>query len=133
MKDSRFTTVFTDAAHLIDGMDIDDIGDLETMLMFLLTRPVTVTLDEEDGDAGSVQVTVWGETVGYGSITEFPTTVVELALDGARLAVEGGPYDGRASTVQAGADVLRMSDDDLITALRRALGMVRVFTAHEDD
>lgn len=133
MTDSRFTSVFKDMTDLLNGMDIDDIGDLETLLMFLLARPITVAMYEEEESVDSIQITVWGDTIGYGSINEFPTTVVELALDGARLAVDVGPYDCSTSTVQAGSDVLAMTEDELVTALQRALGMVRIFNANEDE
>lgn len=133
MKDSRFTTSFAGVTDLLDGVDIDDVDDIETMLVVLLDRQVTVVLSEDASPTEAILVTVWLPTVGHGSLTEFPTSVAELALDGARLAVEAGPYEGRASSVQAGADLLAMDEDDFITALQQALGMTRLYNATYDD
>lgn len=135
MMDSRFTTAFKDEKELLEGMDVDDIDDVETLLMFLLSRPVSVEMasEEGDGDIDPILVTVWGERLGRGTIHTFPMTVVDLALNGARLAVEVGPYDGRPSTVKVGSEVLGMSKDELGDALQRALGMVRLFNAREDE
>lgn len=128
MKDSRFTSLCEDATELVDGLDVDELDDLETMLMFLLKRPVTVVQEDED----SILVTVWSDAVGFGCLTEFPTTVAELAVCAAESAVEAGPHEGRADSVQAGSDVLAMSEDELVPALQHALGMVRVFNTLDD-
>lgn len=36
MTDTRFETVFEDTDDLLGGVDVDEIGDVETLLMFLL-------------------------------------------------------------------------------------------------
>ena len=40
MTDTRFSTVFDSTADLLSGVDIDEVGDIETLLMFLFARPM---------------------------------------------------------------------------------------------
>lgn len=61
MTDTRFTTVVDDTEQLLDVVDIDDIGDVETLLMFFFARPVAVEeVWDADRDETSLEVVLQG-------------------------------------------------------------------------
>lgn len=132
MTDSPFTTSFASIAELLDGVDIDAVDDIETMLMHLLQRPVTAVSVEDAHPLEAIRVTVWAG-LGFGSLNEFPLSVADLARDGAASSLEAGPHEGRADSVRAAASVKEMSDDELVAALGAALGIARLFRLTEDD
>jgi hypothetical protein len=87
----------------------------------LFNRPISVEpLDWVDDDDGSLEVTVWAGDTGHLASRAFPMTVVDLVRACASVVDELGPADGQASH-------LAMGDDDLVVALQRALGNVRLF------
>lgn len=131
--DSRFTTVFDKLEDLLVAVDIEDVDDLQTLMMALLDRPVSVSegWDDEEGVA-ALDVRIHGKELILGLLHPFPLSVVELARSSAELAEELGPY---AEDTEAGGtpDLLSLSDDDLVIALRLALGQVRLFNMLDED
>lgn len=72
MKDTRFSTVFDSTADLLSGVDIDDVGDIETLLMFLFARPMGVDeVWDDDGAASSLDVNVHGNDGSIGFVYDF--------------------------------------------------------------
>lgn len=134
MTDSRFTTVFDDLEELLMSVDLDEIDDLETLLMALLGRPVSVVEDWDDA-AGvtALDVRVLGGELTAGVLEPFPLSVVELARSSAELARDIGPYVPAGEPPIQGNDVLSLSNDELIKALQRALGQVRLFDLLDDN
>jgi hypothetical protein len=121
MEDNRFTMVAGDLDGLLGVMDLDDVADIETLLIILFNRPISVQpLDWVDDDEGSLEVTVWAGDTGHVAGRAFPMTGVDLVRACASVIDELGPADGQAS-------LLAMGDDDLVVALHRALGNVRLF------
>lgn len=65
MTDTRFTTVVDDTEELLNVVDIDGIGDVETLLMFVFARPIGVEeVWNEDRDETSFEVVVQGARRG---------------------------------------------------------------------
>lgn len=134
MTDTRFTTVFDDLDELLSVVDIDVVGDIETLLMLLLSRPVGVYVVSNDaGAASSIEVIVQGNDESIGSTYEFPMSVMELARSCADSVDELGPYTRDGFTPGESPDIAAMSDDELITALQQALGKVRLFNMMDAD
>lgn len=134
MTDSRFTTAFDDLEELLAGVDLDDVDDLETLVMALLGRPVVVAEawdDEKDEQALDVRVLSGELTAGV--FDPFPMSVVELARSSAELAREIGPYAPLGEPPIQGNDLLSLKDEELIEALQKALGQVRLFNLLDDD
>jgi hypothetical protein len=134
VEDPRFTTVHDGPADLLAGLDVDDVGDVETLLMALLDRPVSVAEarnDETDVDA--LDVRIHGDEYVAGYLHDFPLSVVELARSGAEVARDLGPYTKGSDHIAGRHDVLSMGDDDLVAALIDALGQVRLFNMLDDD
>ena len=135
MKDSRFTTVADGIDDLLNLVDIDEVDDIETLLMFLFDRPVRVdeTWDDE-GVAVSLDVIVPGNDGNIGSVYEFPFSVVALVRSCAETVADLGPYthDGASPSTEA-QDILGMTHAELIAALQQALGKVRIFNLMDSD
>lgn len=134
MTDTRFTTVFEDIEELLAVVDLDDVDDLDTLIMILLGRPVVVAEgwdDEQDVDALDVRVP--GGELSAGVIEPFPMSVLDLARSSAELARDIGPYVPDGEPPVEGTDVLSLNDDELIDALQRALGQVRLFNLLDDE
>ena len=129
MGDNRFTMVAGDLDALLGVMELDDVSDVETLLIILFNRPISVEpLDWVDDDDGSLEVTVWAGDTGHLASRAFPMTVVDLVRACASVVDELGPADGDGVDPADGqASLLAMGDDDLVVALQRALGNVRLF------
>ncbi|UUW92951.1 hypothetical protein [Pimelobacter simplex] len=129
MPDTRFSTLVDDPEALLDVVDVDDVGDIETLLMFLFARPVRVDqVWDDQADATALEVVMTSNDEAIGTAYEFPLSVMGLARACAETADDLGVYtrDGFASQTAAPA-VSAMSDTELITALQQALGQVRFF------
>ena len=134
VSDPRFTTVFEDLEELLNLVDIDGVGDLETLLMFLFDRPIGVDVDwDDDGLASGLHVLVRGNEGDVGSAYHFPMSVLELVGLCASTVQDLGPYTRPDSFRTETHDVLGMNVDELLTALQQALGKVRIFNMVEDD
>jgi len=129
MTDTRFATVCNELDELIDTVDLDGIGDIETLLIALFARPVGVDYAWADGVAlPDLEVTITDNNRGITSIEEFPMSVVQLVRSCADMVADLGPYVVDADTPgEESADVLTLSDDELTTALQQALGEIRLF------
>ena len=128
MKDNRFTTVAGYPDDLFDALDLDDISDIETFLIILFNRPISVEpLEGVDDDDGSLEVTVWVGDTGFTTGCAFPMTVVDLTRSCASAIAELGSAGGGGDPVNDQPSVVAMSDTDLNIALQRALGQVRLF------
>ena len=134
MTDSRFTTVTGDLEELLAVVDLDEIDDLETLLMVLLGRPVVVAEGwDDDRDVTALDVRVLGGELTAGVLDPFPLSVMELARASAELARDIGPYVAAGEPPIQGSDVLSLGDEELINALQRALGQVRLLSLLDDD
>lgn len=135
MTDPRFTTAFDDLPDLLSLVDVDEVGDIETLLMFLLARPIQVEEAwDDDGVSTSLDVIVRGDGESVGSVYDFPMSVVELARSCAQVAAELGPYAWEGDTPsEETQDVVAMGDAELIAALQQALGKVRLFNLMDSD
>ena len=134
MSDTRFWTVCANVDELMDTVDVDEIGDIETLLMFFFARPVSVdhVWDEDvevaDLEFGAIEVTIPGKVQQVVSLQRFPMDVVQLVRWCAETVASLGPPVGEdTAPVGESPDVLTLSDDDLTTALQEALGKVRLF------
>jgi hypothetical protein len=128
MTDTRFETVFEDTDDLLGGVDVDEVGDVETLLMFLFARPVMVEEVWDDGGIRpSLEVIIQGNDEAIGSIYAFPLSIIELTRSCAETVDELGSYTRDGFDAGETPDVSAMSDPELITALQQALGKVRVF------
>lgn len=133
MTDPRFTTVCDDLEELLEVLDIDGIEDLDTLVMALLDRPVSVTEGwDEERDVPALDVRVHGGELSMGVLEPFPMSVLELARSGGELARDVGPYAPAGGSPVHGNDVLALSDEELIQALQGALGQVRLFNMLDD-
>ena len=93
MTDPRFTTVFDGVDDLLSVVDVDEVGDIETLLMFLFDRPVGVEEAwDDEGVATGLDVLVRGNAEDIGSVYEFPMSILELARACAQTADELGPF-----------------------------------------
>ena len=129
MTDTRFTTVVDDTEELLSVVDIDGIGDVETLLMFLFARPVGVEeVWNEDRDETSLEVVVQGNDEAIGSTFDFPLSIVDLVRSCAQTVDDCEAYgaDDSAPNVRA------LAVDELITVLQGALGKVRLFNMMDD-
>ena len=135
VTDARFTTAFDDLHDLLSLVDVDEVGDIETLLMFLFARPISV--EEawgDDGGATSLDVMVPGNDESIGSVYDFPMSLMELVRSCAEAAAELGPYAWNDPTpFEETQDVVAMGDAELITALQQALGAVRLFNLMDSD
>lgn len=138
MTDTRFTTVAQDMDEFISTLDIDDVADLETLLIVLFGRSITV--EETVDDESSFEVIMWNDTMGIGSTYAFPMSMVDLALGCAQTlsdlrSTEDEDEDGSDVGEDSDEPDLEVMDEgDLITTLQRALGQVRLFNMlHADD
>ena len=130
MSDARFTTVCDDVEHLLAAVDVDDIGDVETLLMFLFNRPVGVAEGSSliDGPE-TIEFAIDGRDDGVCFGLEFPMSVVDLVRSCADDVADLGPYSGDGDE----PDVAGMSEAELLSALQLALGQVRIFNLMNED
>jgi hypothetical protein len=135
MEDARFTMVGGDLDRLLGVMDIDDVSDIETLLIILFKRPISVEpLEGFDDDDGSLEVTVWVGDTGHAAGRAFPMTVVDLVRACASVVAELDPADGDyVDPADGQASVLTMGDDYLVVALQHLLGNVRRFNILDAD
>jgi hypothetical protein len=129
MMDTRFWTVCDELDELITTVDIDGIGDIETLLMFLFARPVGVDYAwNEDAEFADLEITIPGNDQQVVSIQEFPLSLGQLVRSCAGTVADSGPYvDEAGAPAEESPDVLTLSDEELTTVLQQALGQVRLF------
>ena len=128
MMDTRFWTVCDELDELITTVDVDGIGDIETLLMFLFARPVGVDYAwNEDVEFADLEITIPGNDQQVVSIQEFPMSLVQLVRSCAGTVADYGPYVDDAGAAEESPDVLTLSDEELTTVLQQALGQVRLF------
>ncbi|WP_445257339.1 hypothetical protein [Nocardioides aurantiacus] len=133
MTDSRFERVFEDIDDLLAGVDVDEIGDIETLLMVLFARPVVLNeVWDDEGVTPSLEVIIQGNDEAIGSVHAFPLSVIELTRSCAETVDELGPYTRDGVAAEESIDVSAMTDGHLITALQQALGKVRLFNMLDD-
>ncbi|MCM3513836.1 hypothetical protein [Nocardioides sp. P86] len=129
MTDTRFTTVVDDTEGLLNVVDIDGIGDVETLLMFLFARPIGVEeVWNEDRDETSLEVVVQGSDEAIGSTFDFPLSVVELVRSCAQTVDDFEPYGEDDSA----PNLRLLAENELIAILQGALGKVRLFNMMDD-
>lgn len=131
MIDARFETDFDDVQDLLTGVDIDELGDLETLLTVLFSRPVGVEeVWEDDSASTALEVVISGNESAIGTTDAFPMSVVQLVRECAETVHELGPYDGDDDSGLAGEapDVLTMPQSALLERCLQALGQVRLLS-----
>ena len=134
MTDPRFTTAPDQLAALLDGADLDEVGDIETLLMVLLDRPMSVEPAwDDETEAEALDVRIHGNEFVAGFAHDFPLSLVGLARSCAEVAEDLGPYTAGTTGGGVRHDVLAMSDGELVAALRDALGMVRLSNLLDDE
>ena len=128
MPDPRFTTNVDDLDELLSVVDVDNIDDVETLLMALLERPLTVRESwNDDEQEPAIEVIV----DSLGCISGYPLNVLELARGCAEVAGVGH-YEGDPPGAVDASDVAELDDKQLIAALQEALGRVRLFNMMVD-
>ncbi|RYC05672.1 hypothetical protein [Nocardioides zhouii] len=134
MTDPRFTKVCDDLEELLEIVDIDSIEDLDTLVMALLDRPVSVTDGwDDERDVPALDIRVHGSELSIGVLEPFPMSVLELARSSGELAQDIGPYAPAGEAPIHGNDLLTLRDEELVAALQRALGQVRLLNLLDDD
>ena len=120
---------------MLSVVDVDEVGDIETLLMFLFARPVQVGEMYDDGaEATALEVVIAGNDESIGSAHEFPLSVMDLARACAETVEVLGAYTRDGFVLEEEApDVSSMDETELITALQRALGQVRFFNLMDAD
>lgn len=134
VTDTRFTKVFDSPDDLLRVVDIDEIGDVETLLMFLFDRPIGIN-EVWNGEAlaASLQVVLPGSAEAIGSVYDFPMSIIELTRACAHMVDDLGPNSRAGFTRKESVDVSATGDTELITALQQALGKVRLFNMTDAD
>jgi hypothetical protein len=135
VTDTRFAMVFEDLETMLSVVDVDEVGDIETLLMFLFTRPVQVAevWDDEAG-ATALEVVIAGNDESIGSACGFPLSVMDLARACAETVELLGAYTRDDFALEGTTpDVSSMSEAQLITALQQALGQLRFFNMMDAD
>ncbi|CCH78208.1 hypothetical protein BN12_2620023 [Nostocoides japonicum T1-X7] len=133
MIDTRFTTVVEGVDDLLSVVDIEDIGDIETLLMVLFARPLRIDeLWDDEGGPHSLEFIIHGNDATTRSVHEFPLSIIGLARSCAEMVDEVGPDSRGAAAADATPEVSAMNDDELIGALQQALGEVRLLTMMDD-
>jgi hypothetical protein len=95
VADPRFTTVYGDLDELLNLVDIDDVGDVETMLMFVFDRPIGVDVELDDaGLPAALHVLARGNEGDIGSVYPFPMSLLELVHWCASIVKDLGPTRG---------------------------------------
>ena len=120
---------------MLNVVDVDEVGDIETLLMFLFARPVQVAeVWDDEAEATALEVIIAGNDASIGSAYEFPLSVMELARACAETVEVLGAYTSDGSALEeAPANVSSMGEAELITALQQALGQVRLFNMMDAD
>ena len=134
VTDTRFTTVFDAADDLLRVVDIDEIGDVETLLMYLFDRPIGIN-EVWNGEtrAASLEVVLPDGAEAIGSVYDFPMSIIELTRACAQMVDDLGPNSRDVLTREKSGDGSALGDAELITALQQALGKVRLFNMTDTD
>lgn len=133
MTDTQFTTVVDDIEELLNVVDIDGVGDVETLLMFLFARPIGVEeVWNEDRDETSLEVVVQGNDEAIGCTLEFPLSIVDLVRSCAQTVDDFEPFRADDSQTEAAPNFRALADDELNTVLQGALGKVRLFNMMDE-
>lgn len=128
MTDPRFSTECGDLQTLLDKVDVDDLQDIETFLMFLVHRPVGVDHLEDDDGEGAIEIRLWDDHGDVEGIRRFPLSLENLVL----LCFESddrlGPYTKAGSLhPRERSSLYAMNRDELTAAMTDALGKMRIF------
>lgn len=132
MTDPRFTTVCEDPDQLLAAVDVDDLEDIDTFLMFLFHRPVGVLhLEDETGDA--MEVRLWDDHGDLDGVVRFPLSLLDLVLLCAEHDDHLGPYTKAGTNHPEGRTRWGgMTDSERDLAMLDALGNVRIFNIMND-
>lgn len=137
VSDPVFSPRSSGLNELIEQIDVDSVGDIEVMLMYLLGYRVELVeheLGDEDDGAELVPVLYSESGHGVGSPEEYPLNMLYLV----RAACSSEELllcqdDVELTEHTAAQRLAGMNDDELIAALYDALGFLRVFLLAEDD
>jgi hypothetical protein len=129
VMDTRFWTVCDDVDELLSTVDIDGTDDIETLLMFLLQRPVSVVWTwNDDVEVDQLEITVWSEDRSFVYVQTFPLSAAQLVRSCAELAADVGPSTAGDDVAAVEAPCISaLSDEELTTALQQALGKSRIY------
>lgn len=124
MPDTRFDTVVENTQGLLSCLEFDGLGDVETLMMCLYSRPVNVREEwDDDGMTASLEITLHGDDTTLESSFEYPLRIDEVVRSCAADAERLGPYE----LAEPAPRLLAVSDDELTQVFQEALGQVRLF------
>lgn len=119
---------------LLRVVDIDEIGDVETLLMFLFDRPIGIDeLGKAKLSRPRWRVVLPGSGEAIGSVYDFPLSIIEPTRACVHMVDDLGPNSRDGFTPEESADVSAMGNAEDITALQQALGKVRFFNMMDAD
>lgn len=128
MTDLRFSTVCGDLQALLDTVDVDDLQDIETFLMFLFDRPVGVDHLEDDDGEGAIEIRLWDDHGDVEGTRRFPLSLEDLVLLCSESDDRLGPYTKTGSLHPRERESLNvMNRDELTAAMTDAMGKMRIF------
>lgn len=122
------TRVFEDVDDLLSAVDVDQVDDIETSLIFLFRRPLAlVQVCGEDGSTVGLEVFIRGSDEGIEYLHALPLSILDLVRGCAEKVAVLGTYAPDGVVTEASPHVSALNDSDLVTALREPLGQVRIF------
>lgn len=134
VTDTRFTTVCDGLDGLLDAVDLYESDDIETLLIALFGRPVEVREGWNDESAAvALDVRIHGDDFALGSLPRFPLSIVELARSCGEDLEGLCPFTQGEDIPEGARDSETMSEDEIISALAKDLGFVRMFDMLDDD
>ena len=135
VKDSRYSTRFADEDELLGVLDLDSLDEVETFLMFLWHRPLTLTvgidpLGEQRLDLDFPEADKTGTGTGTEVSIALPTSVAGIMNDGTVAGIlQGlGPYSVEPALDWDPQAVHKLSGDRQVAVMRECLGLTRMFT-----
>lgn len=127
-RDARFSTECADLQKLLDTVNVDSLGDIETFLMFLFDRPVGVEHLEDDEGEGAIEIRLWDDHGDVEGTSRFPVSLEMLVLLCAANDDRLGPYTKTGTAHPRGSQSLStMTAPELTGAMTDALGKMRIF------
>lgn len=133
MPATPYEAVCTDPESLLELLDVDVLDDVETLLMFLLARPVGLTEVWSDDGLPSLEVIMQGNDEATRTRYDFPLSIIELVRACAEPANRLGAYTAGSVAGGEAPDISALCDGDLVAALQQALGMVRLYNILEEE
>lgn len=125
--DARFESVGETIEDLLNIVDVDDVGDIESLMMFLFGRPVSVheAWDDSGVDLG-LEFVMRGDDGELRGIRKFPMSMLDLAGACGQASAEIGPDPQNGPDLEDSGSFNELPVPEAISALQRTLGGVRL-------